>query len=109
MGRARVRERASRAGGVVAPYPTPEVENGTSYLARSVRWTCFSSYGACSVDGVPTDVVRCTWAGKHTLPVRSNLPPFLKKLNVTATEKRLFFARVMWAFVGRFYLRAATE
>ena len=92
-------------GGRVVAYPTPEVENGSAYLARGINWTCFQSFGECNSKGLPTDVVRCTWAGKHTLPGRTHLlDPFMKKLNVTVKEKHLFFARVMWAFVGRFYL-----
>jgi len=83
------------AGGV-RPYATPV--DGTT-LAVGVNWTCFASYGSCALRGHPTDVVRCTWAGKHVMPARTHLP------NVDATpphEKHLFFARVMWAFVSRF-------
>ena len=89
--------------GGVRHYPTPTVD-GTE-IATQVNWTCFTSFGACAVRGRATDVVRCSWTGTHALPARTHLP----SVNATPRERHLFFPRVMWAFVGQFYLPVAVD
>jgi len=64
-------------------------------LSREAKWTCFQSFGS----GGDYPVVRCTWKGKHFMPLHGPIE------TATVKEKKQFFPNVAWEFLSRFHIR----
>lgn len=72
----------------------PIVHWKTGYDGKG-EWYCWQPYGDCK----KFPVVRCTWNGKHRLPLRGRK----LNLNVSHEDKVYAFGRIMYEWMlGRY-------
>ena len=70
-------------------------------VGDTAKWTCFESFGSCGMH----PVVRCTWAGKHYLPIHGHA----RGVNTTMQEAKRFFANVAWEFLSKFAIEPGSD